>query len=318
MKSAVLGLSLILLSGGAAYSQELSTRERLVALEGTLNTRDIGGYRTSEGRKVAWGRLFRSSELSYLTDADIRMLQDRHVSAVVDFRGPKEAADAPDRVPPATGQISSPVIGDRLDMDAVHRFLQKDGFPDGMYDEAKVSAYGPFYRMLTLVNSYDDPNYVDKLGGYKPFFKQLLDQPADTAVLFHCTGGRDRTGVATALLLFALGVPQSTIEADYTASNDYLQPERDNPDSVAFDKFRFSSVYLQPVTNRRFQEVAKSFGTSAERIRDAIRLKPEYLQSLFDNVKRRYGSIENFMSAELGLGPQEIERLRQKYTIADQ
>jgi protein-tyrosine phosphatase len=318
MKILVGILGLILGIAGMSYAQPSATQKRQIVLDGSLNTRDIGGYRTSDGREVVWGKLFRSSELSYLTDADIRVLESKHIATVVDFRGPKEAEDAPDRLPPGTLKVSSPVIGDQLDEDAVHRFLKRDGFPAGMYDEAKVASYGPFYRMLTLVNSYDDPGFVDKLVGYKPFFSQLVKQTPDKAILFHCTGGRDRTGVATALLLYLLGVPEKTIEADYVASNTYLQPDREDPDSVAFQKFRFSNVFIQPVTNHKLQQVAASFGTTPEKINASIALKPEYLRDLFGNIEKRYGSIENFMKIRMDIGPAQIAELRAKYTVPAQ
>ena len=290
-------------------------RTMLLKLTGALNTRDIGGYRTVDGREIIRGRLFRSSELSYLTDDDVRLLGEKGVTTVVDFRGPGEAADAPDRLPPGTLRVASPVIGDELDESAIRRFLQRDGLPDGMYDEARVSSYGPFYRMLTLVNSYDDPSYVERLVGYKPFFEQLLKQPAGEAMLFHCTGGRDRTGVATALLLHILGVPEGTIEKDYLASNTYLQPDADNPYSLEFERFRFSNVYVQPVTNRKLREVAASFGTTAEKISRSIALKPEYIRSLFRNIERQCGSIKDFLASRFGVDAKDIAALREKYTI---
>ena len=163
----------------------------------------------------------------------------------------------------------------------------------------------------TLVNTYDDPKYVDRLAGYKPFFSELLHHSDNSAILFHCTGGRDRTGVGTALLLSIL-VPQKQSKT-IIASNVLLRPDQDDANSLAFEKFRFSSVYLQPISNRKFQQVARLLGETPEKISSSILLKREYLRSLFSNIRRKYGSVEQFAGAKLGLDPADIEKLRKKY-----
>lgn len=306
---------IISFAASGVFADTVQTSGNLLHLQGTLNSRDIGGYRTKDGRQIVRGRLFRSSELSYLTDTDRASLRALNIRTVVDFRSPNEARHAPDRLPAGVNYVNSPIIADKLDIARIHGILEKEGFPDTMLDEKKVDSYGPYYRMLTLVNSYGDPNYVRALGrGYSPFFAQILAMQPDQAILFHCTGGRDRTGVGTALLMYALGVPEKEIEENFIESNSSLQPDRDDPNSTEFEKFRFSSVYLQPEGNRRYQNVAAQLQTTPEKLYDAIKLRPEYIATLFRAIRNQYGSMENFFRDQLGLGPKQIALLRSKFT----
>ena len=145
-------------------------------------------------------------------------------------------------------------------------------------------------------------------------FDQLLLLPKDKAILVHCTGGRDRTGVGIALLMYALGVPEDAIEENYLESNVYLQPDRNNPRSTQFEKFRFSNVYLQPEDNEAYQKVAHELHTTPAKLYAAVELKPEYIRKLFSAIKLEYGSMQNFMQSQLDLDQDKIIKLREKFT----
>jgi protein-tyrosine phosphatase len=287
-----------------------------VHLERALNTRDIGGYPTRSGETIKFGKIYRSSELSYLTNSDVEKIAALGLSHVVDFRGLREAAQAPDRLPDGVQVVPSPIIRDDLDFNKVHVFLDRNNFPPEMHDIERVAAYGPYHRMLTLVNSYDDPGYVDAVAGYKPLFQTLLKQPDDSAVLAHCTGGRDRTGVAMFFVMTLLGVPENLALRDYLASNVYLQPERDNPDSTLFKEFRFSNVFTQPPENKEFMRMAESLGTTSQAVYDSIRLRPEYPLSLMRNITVRYGSFAVFMKEAMGIGEEETREIKRKLLTA--
>jgi protein-tyrosine phosphatase len=117
--------------------------------------------------------------------------------------------------------------------------------------------------------------------------------PDTSALLYHCTGGRDRTGMATALFLYALNVPQQIIEADFVASN----------------------VYLAPMHEKMYKGMSQMMQVDSSAVRKAMELRPELLQIFFGAITRQYGSIEKFMELELGLGKKELAELRRKYTI---
>lgn len=294
----------------AAASSTTEDAGEVISLDGALNTRAVAGFRIADGRRIRPDILYRGSALSYLTDEDRAMLQYLDIRTVIDLRGPEEQAKAPDRLPVGAISISAPVSQDDLDFTRIESLLERYGFSSQMRDREKVNGYGPFYRMFSLVNSYGDPAFLSKLAAYKTMFDQLLDPDRSGAILMHCTGGRDRTGIATAILLRTLGVAEKTIEADYLASNVLLQPDREDPDSTSFQRFTFSNVYIQPTSNHTFQKVAAGLGETSQRIYDAVRLRPEYLTALWANIDQRYGSFDAFLATEYGLTPERIARLK--------
>lgn len=286
----------------------------MIALDGALNTRAVAGFRILDGRRIRPGILYRGSALSYLTDEDRATLQYLDVRTVIDFRGPEEQAKAPDRLPPGAVSVSAPVDQDDLDFTRIGSLLERHGFSRQMHDREKVDEHGPFYRMLSLVDSYGDPGFLPKLAAYKAMFDRLLDPERKGAILVHCTGGRDRTGIGVAVLLRALGVAEETIEADYLASNVLLQPERDDPSSTSFRRFTFSNVYVQPTGNQTFQKVAADLGETPQHIYDAVRLRPEFLTTLWANIDQGYGSFDDFLASRYGLTPERIARLKDVMT----
>ncbi|NLR78393.1 tyrosine-protein phosphatase [Chitinophaga eiseniae] len=255
---------------GTTFAQLADSAQRVVRMQGTVNFRDVGGYKTNDGKKVAWGKVFRSADVSHLTDQDLRVLEQKHIHTVIDFRGVKEAAAAPDHLLPETDYLLCPAGSDSL---------------PGVAQMAAVIKKGDF-----LEKFYGNTQYLGDR--YKPLFQKLLVLPANESIMYHCTGGRDRTGMATALFLYALGVPQETIEADFTASN----------------------VYLLPMNKRMFQGLQQNTGLDEETIRKALELKPELLHSFFSAIKGKYGTVENFFEKELGIGEKERAILKEKYT----
>ncbi len=303
---------------GKTFAQNVEEHQRFIPMDGTLNTRDIGGYKTQDGKEVVWNKMYRSDNLSRITDSDRKKLEKRNIDVIVDFRGPKEVELDPDRLPHMATYINSPIIGDAkgdaLNQKKINALLTQADLPPGMFDERKVNAIGPYYRMLALVNNYGTEEHLNRIKGYKPLFQSLLALKGDEALLFHCTGGRDRTGVGTALVLKTLGVPDETIKEDFVASNEYLQPDRNNPDSTVYQRFKSANLFIQPPQNKQFQKFAAEIGTTPDKIRNAVVLKGEMLDKLFHGIDVRYGSFDAFLKTEMGVGPAEIATLRQKFT----
>lgn len=269
MKKIMLVLAIAL--PGATFAQLADSAQRVVRMQGTVNFRDVGGYKTKDGKKVVWGKVFRSADVSHLTDQDLTVLEQKHIHTVIDFRGVKESAAAPDHLLPKTDYLLCPAGSDSL---------------PGAAQMSEIIKNGNF-----LEKFYGNTQYLGDR--YKPLFQKLLVLPANESIMYHCTGGRDRTGMATALFLYALGVPQQTIEADFTASN----------------------VYLLPMNKRMFRGLQQSTGMDEETIRKALELRPELLHSLFNAIKGKYGTVENFFEKELGIGEKERAILKEKYTI---
>lgn len=125
---------------------------------------------------------------------------------------------------------------------------------------------------------------------FKPFFQTLLDLPPDRALLLHCMAGKDRTGIGIALFLLALGVPRTTIMEDYLLTNKHGMTTLN------------SDVKLIPAN---MPETV---------VRDLLAAKPEYLQAFFATLETHHGSSEQFLAQALGLTPEKIARLREKFT----
>ncbi|OPC72634.1 hypothetical protein BAZ12_02215 [Elizabethkingia miricola] len=292
---------------------ENSNKERIIFLDRALNTRDLGGLVNRGYKKIKEGLLYRSSQLNYLSPADVEQLKRLNLGTVVDFRAIKEADELPDKLPNDVQVIHVPIIGNHLDENKIADYVLENNLPLSMTDKEATWKYGPFQRMLYLVNSYRDPAYVEVVKQYKPFFQQLLIQPVEKALLYHCTGGRDRTGLATAFLLDMLDVPMETIKANYLKSNELLQPDSKNKSSTAYQRFIFSNVYIQPTDNIHFIRIAEEFGTTPEKIYNSLKLKPEYLDQIFGNIVKEYGSMKSFYEKEFSIGETAIVQLKSKY-----
>lgn len=246
-----------------------STR-RVVPMQAAYNFRDAGGYTTNDNREVVLRRIYRSAEISRLTDKDLQEFTDRNITTVIDFRGTSEAAAAPDRLPEGVRYTLCPAGSENVDLNVANYFnIDGDNFLTSFYESSVP--------------------YLSER--YKPLFKELLELPDNCALLFHCTGGRDRTGMASALILYILNVPMETIIEDYVASNHYLKP-----------------------MNKEMYKKVAEYGIDPEELAKKLELRPEYMHGFFNSIIKEYGSVETFFAQELGVGEAERESLRNKFT----
>lgn len=269
MKNTIIAIAILVQT--AASAQLTDSIKRLVPVKGGMNFRDVGGYKTKDGKEVVWGKVYRSAGIDKLTDTDLALLDKKNIHTVVDFRGVAEAKAAPDRLPKYTDYTLSPAGSDSIPnpMQMV-KLLKEGNFLEKFYGSDGVKYSGDRFR---------------------PLFVKLMTVDKKEAVMYHCTGGRDRTGMATALFLYILNVPEETIEADYVASNVYLKK-----------------------MNNMMAPLAKMSGLTEEQVQNQMALKPELIRSFFGGIKTQYGSVENFLQQEMGIGSKEITLLRKKYT----
>jgi protein-tyrosine phosphatase len=255
----------------AASAQVNDSVKRHVVLNGAANFRDLGGYETADGHHVKWSRVFRSADISKLTDADLVLLKDRGITYDVDLRGHQESAQAPDRVNAGTDYILCPAGSDNMD------WLKTITKLKGNQGDSVIRAF------------YSNTQYfADR---YKPFFGKLLALPDGQSLVFHCSAGKDRTGIAAALLLYALGVNYDTIVADYEASNYYRRAE-----------------------NAKLTNQMSKYGHVDEEVANAMAsAKKAYLDAAFDAIKTQYGSVDNFLKTQIGLDDQKVALLKKKF-----
>ncbi len=267
-------MAVMLTLGSTSNAQISDILRRVVKMDGAYNFRDTGGYKTKDGKEVVLGSVYRSDALSKLSDKDLQTFQDRNITTVVDFRGVEEAKKAQDRLPQNTNYLLCPAGSNDLPTaQDIAKLIKDKNFLTDMYGKEGLPYFGERYRSL--------------------FVKLLTLQP-DEALLFHCTGGRDRTGMAAALFLKILDVPQDIIEQDYVASNFYLAK---NPNLL-----------------KTYTGLSKITGINNEELKKQMELRPELIRTFFGAIENKYGSIENFFQVEMGIGPKEIDILKQKYT----
>jgi len=182
-----------------------AVQERLLPLQGGRNFRDLGGYRSADGRRVKWGLLYRSGSMHGLTASDYATLQRRGIRVVCDLRDTRERAAEPVRWPAAGAPrvLSDDYLLDMRDL------LPAGAMKDWTAEMARAAMTASYPKML-----------VQFRGQYRRMFAELLAGHAPLA--FNCSAGKDRTGIAAALLLTALGVPRDTVIEDYLLTNRYL------------------------------------------------------------------------------------------------
>jgi protein-tyrosine phosphatase len=249
----------------------------VVSLQGAANFRDLGGYLTEEGKRVRLGLLYRADELSRLSTSDQARLVELGVRRVVDFRGEAERQNAPDRLPSGIEFIPMPITVEAVAVRSLQQHILAADNTAGAMSEFLQSAYNDFIV-----------SYTPQL---RQFMQGLLTDQAYPQV-FHCTAGKDRTGVAAALVLTAIGVPRSTILQDYLATN------RLTNDSV---KRQVDAL------------VARSGGqANREALTTLLQVQPAFLQSAYAAIDQQYGSMDNYLTQGLGIDLAQREVLRRK------
>lgn len=273
MKKLTLLLSIIVssVSFGQTNDTLVYNAKRAVVLDGASNFRDLGGYPTQDGHHVKWGHLYRSADISKLTDADLQILADRHIAAVCDLRGPDEIKTNPDRMPTGATWYNMPA-----------------GSENTRASTAALMGAKPVNRDSMMIAFYGRTDHLK--AKYKPMFDQLLALNDDKALLFHCTAGKDRTGVGAALILSALGVDRSIILKDYAATNEYWKGNRDQ--------------VVQSMTKQ---------GMDEKTVKSMLAANPVYLQSAFNAIDKQYGSMDKFLTQEMELTPEKLAQLRSKF-----
>jgi protein-tyrosine phosphatase len=260
--------------------REVSIRH--IALEGSPNFRDIGGYETSDGRFVKWGLVYRSGVLTYLTPSDYAYLRQLNVQVICDFRTKQENEQASEQWIPGSGVslMSLPIGADNNGSATASIQKFADNHPTiEQFKQMMAKTYASFVFQFA-------PEYAS-------VFIQLKQD--HLPLTYHCTAGKDRTGVFTALLLRVLGVPQQTVFEDYALTNEYLMSQNDH--SVASQKAMAQA-----------QSMMKSFTPEQRKVLMAA--DPEYLKSAFAAIDEHYGSFDNFRRQVLALTDADVSALR--------
>ncbi len=253
------------------------------------NTRDLGGMKTRDGRQIRAGKLIRSGHLHQMSPRDIRTIQDI-VGLVVDFRTQRERKEKPDLVLEDVSCLHLPVF-ERLTA-GISRDEGSDKEALAMLANDPPAAKQYMIRIYSDLVS--DPFSVSQYGR---FFRELL-VPREKAVLWHCTAGKDRAGLAAAFVQELLGVAREDILADYLKTNEYLRREVEALSQM------FLGRKIGALTEGARQSLGYLFGAHAD-----------YLTAAYQKIDERYGSFAGFAFEGLSLTEAEQNRLRQMYLV---
>lgn len=268
-----------------------TSKETVTNLEPTVlnihhgfNFRDLGGYRGADNRVIRPHKLIRSGKLDLLSNRDVQFLDDYGMRIDVDFRSPEERATAPDRAPASASYHHLPVFP--IDETGVssRKAVEEQLFtsnPKGGYENMLLT-----YADMVLMPSAQT--------AYRRFFDLLLGNEAEgQSLLFHCSAGKDRTGMGAVYLLSALGVDDQVIRQDYIAANDYIQePLRDQLAKVKAAGY-----------NENYQKS----------IHDLWTVKEDYLNKALATIDEHFGSMRNYLREGLDLTDQQIADLQRIY-----
>ncbi len=242
------------------------------------NFRDIGGLKTTDGRYMKSGILFRSDELSRLTRKDLTTLESHNLKLIIDLRTENERKSKPDRLPQTKDlqQIHIPIYHDSQDFSHKEFFKFLTGNSKDLDFEVLIK---DFYQSMATERVAEINQTLT-----------LISQSRNLPALIHCTGGKDRTGLISALIQLTCGVPFETVMQEYLRSNDLIEP-------------RMKKI-------ERFIRLMSLFQIPRERIKPVLIVKADYLHDTHDYMLKQFGSVEGFLIEGCKIEERNLQNIR--------
>lgn len=266
--------------------------QRILDIDGVINFRDLGGYQTQDARTVRWGRVYRSAQLDRMSLQGVKEMAALRIKTVVDLRFSEETK----RYPTLIDAVSNADIltwedefeGDSAEKsDAIKRSWQQS-----------LDSNDP-----EQVREAMRANYPKKLYSHRAIYKKMLMRLIDqqTPLVFHCAAGKDRTGVAAALILSLLGVNNEVIIDDYLLT----QSATEN----LLKSFHAGGA-TGPKGNSDFQHKLASYPRAL--VQPVFDADVSYINTLLTYVTEQYGGFTEYASEVLELDSSHIERLKHR------
>ena len=264
--------------------QKIELKNQLIGLTSAHNARQLGGYQIGNQR-IKDNLLIRTAKISELSKEDSTLLCDKYkVQCIYDFRGKDESLSAPDVIPGEARYLSLSLsfTGEESQVDT--KFESEQQMIGMLLQYAEhPSVQAMCTGMYDIIFFEESSQEV-----YRQFFADLLTiEPEKGAVLWHCTQGKDRAGCASAMLLAALGANRELIMADFNLSKDFYDP-----------------MASQIKTETDMQKTV---------INTLISANPEIFEATLDKVDAKYGSLRNYLTECIGVTPEMMDVLRNRY-----
>ena len=264
--------------------QKIELKNQLIGITSAHNARQLGGYQIGDQR-IKENLLLRTAKISELSEEDSTLLCDKYkVQCIYDFRGKKESLSAPDVI-----------LGKARYLSLALSFSEDENETDTKFENEEqmigmLLQYADHPSIQAMCTSMYDVIFFEESSQevYRQFFADLLTvKPEDGAVLWHCTQGKDRAGSASAMLLAALGADRELIMADFILSKDYYDPMT--------SKIKTETESQKTVINT------------------LISANPAIFEATLNKVDEKYGSLRNYLTACLGVTPEMMSILRDRY-----
>ena len=253
-------------------------------LESVKNARSLEGVKSKFG--ILNNKLFRSGRLDSLTNNDIEALKNANVRNVIDLRTITEQNERPDILPSFINFYSNPVL-DEETMGITRDDKSRVDIISLIKENAHDHNYAKRYMESTYLNLIQNPSAIN---AYKKLFDVLLNK--EEGILWHCSAGKDRAGIATMYVLLALGVEKDEIIKNYLKTNEYLSDE--------------NQMIVDNVKQRHGEFLANQ-------IKDIFFCDEEYIEIVFKYIYDNYRTIDNFLGSVLELDQHKLLKLQEKY-----
>lgn len=252
-----------------------------IEIKKVYNFRTVGNIKNSDGRVLKEGKFYRSGHLHKLKKKSFKELENLGIKEVIDLRNSKEIADKPDQLPDDMVYKKYSAFEDEGDQLTQAKKLVLKG---------KVNGSDADKRMIDFYREYvtENPEVIRKI------ITEILE--SDQPVLYHCTAGKDRTGITTALILSILKFDKETIYNDYLLSNNYRQKLVHKRLKLA-DNLHF----LYPKMDVKVLEKLSW-------------VEAGYLDAAFDEINKKYGSVDTYIQQVLGISEDKREEYIKKFT----
>ena len=287
-------LSLLFLAGCGNEQNTVTEKEQTLNLSTISNARELGGYQTRDGKNVRKGVLLRTAALTDASQEELDSLINNYkLAAIIDMRASYELEDDPEPVLEGVTQYNFKIMDEQM-------MAQRAAAVQDILTDPNVN---PVKRMTAILEAgvISDQMYVEFLqgdigkAGFREFFRVLLETPEGNAVLWHCTNGKDRTGVAAMLLLGVLNVDEETIMEDFLLTNVFFETE-------------ISAMRKQLEQYIQDEAMLEEFMVAGKGV------YAPYMQNAINYIKDNYGDIPGYVKAELGLTDADIVKLKKLYT----
>jgi protein-tyrosine phosphatase len=264
-----------------AGKETVLVTNRQFDFEKIVNFRDLGGIKTMDGRTVKWGKIFRSDNLSKLKTSEFEKFNDLNIKSVVDLRTDHEIKGKEDHLPPGVKYAHSPTVKDN---EGELALLRKKVINGEISEQQAIDKTIGFYHDAVTVNLASLPGIIGQIAA------------SSDPVLYHCSAGKDRTGIVSALILSILNVDRETIMQEYLMSNYYRKRKTEK----MLGKAKLGKI-IKPKLDLKAIEVFMSVDKA-------------FLNAFFEVVDKEYGGTDAFIQNQLGIGKEERQRIISRLT----